>query len=121
MASRSQIAETVSRLFAAAGDVVRPASVIRSTPGGYDPAAGGPGAPVVATTAASALFDHAARPRFGLVEGLATSPNQESIWLAGCAFAPLPGDRLVIDGTTRVVEAAHNLFEADALFLVVAE
>jgi hypothetical protein len=121
MARRGQIAETVNRLFAAAGDVVRPATVTRSTPGAYDPANGGPGAPVVASTSASALYDHAARPRFGLVDGLTVAPNQENLWLAGCGFAPAPGDVITIDGTQRVIRAAHDLFEAGALHLVVAE
>lgn len=121
MASRSQIADTVNRLFSAAGDVVRPATISRGTAGAYDPAIGGPGEPVVTTTSASALFDHAARPRFGLVDGLTVSPNQESLWLAGCGFVPQPGDRIAIDGTTRVIQSAHDLFEAGALILVVAE
>lgn len=121
MLRRSQIAETVNRLFAAAGDVVRPATLSRCTPGAYDPARGGPGEPLVSISSARALFDHAARPRFGLVDGLVVSPNQETVWLAGCGFAPLPGDTLSIDGTARVIQSAHDLFEAGALYLVVAE
>lgn len=121
MARRSQIADTVSRLFAAAGDVVRPATVSRSSTGTYDPASGGPGEPTVTTTTASALFDHAARPRFGLVDGLTVSANQEALWLSGCGFAPQPGDRVIIDGTVRVIQSAQDLFEIGALFLIVAE
>ncbi|GEM_PF-2589319 len=121
MARRSQIAATVTRLFAAAGDVVRPATVSRSTAASYDPTMGGPGEPTVSITIGSALFDHAARPRFGLVDGLTVSANQEALWLSGCAFAPQPGDRITIDGTTRVIQSAQDLFEIGALFLIVAE
>lgn len=121
MPSRNDFAATVRRVFAAAGDLARPAELIRHAPGGYDPASG---APTVGETAASgcrALFDHDARPRFGLTEGLEIGPDEVPIWLSGAGFAPRPGDRLAVDGAERTIRYARNLLDADVLFLVVAK
>jgi hypothetical protein len=121
MPSRQQIAATVARLFAAAGEVVRPATLSRGTAGTYDPASGGPGETGVTASAAMVLFDTNARPRFGLADGLAIPPSQELLWVTGCSFAPQAGDTITIDGITRTIHDAVDLFHTGALFQVAAQ
>lgn len=121
MPRRRQIAATVARLFSAAGDVARPAVISRGVPGAYDPALGGPGEATVNSSAALVLFDANARPRFGLADGLTVLPNQELLWATGCGFAPQAGDTITIDGTTRTIQDAVDLFHLGVLFQVAAQ
>lgn len=118
---RDALAATVRRAFASVGDLARPATLRRAVPGGYDPETGAPQAPPQEDACeCRALADGAGRPRFAL-EGLELAPDEAAYWLAGCAFAPRPGDDLTIDGTTRSLRAVRNLLDADALWLVVAK
>ncbi len=120
MPSRAELSATVRRLFAAAGDLVHPATLSRATPADYDPETGAPAAPETAETACSALFDHAVRPRFDLLDGIEIADGEIVVWLSGAGFAPQGGDRLAIDGTVRAVRAVRDVLGAGALYLVIA-
>ncbi len=119
MPRRADLAATVARLFAAAGDLAQAATLIRSEPGVYDPATGAAGMPTTNASSCTVLFDQAARPRFSLLDGLEAGPGEQMAWLHGATFAPRAGDRLAVGGSSRVVNAVGNLH--DLLFVLVCK
>ncbi|MBY0430330.1 MAG: hypothetical protein K2Q10_03960 [Rhodospirillales bacterium] len=116
MPSRARLAETVSRAFDMAGDLIHPAVLTRAEPGAYDPATGRPTAPLVRECRGRALPDR--KPKTAFTD-LMVKPGQLAVWLTSLSFAPREGDSIAIDGETRIIRFAEEL--PGALFLVVAE
>lgn len=119
MLRRADMAATVARLFAVAGDLAQAATLIRSDPAPYDPADGTTGVPTVSASTCTVLFDRATRPRFSLLEGIEAAPGEQMAWLHSAAFAPEVGDHLEVAGRRRVISAVGNLH--DLLFVVVCK
>lgn len=119
MGRRADLAATVQRALAQAGDVVRVVSLSRSETGTYDPESGMPDAPAVSESGGLAFFGTGGR-RPVEAEGLVIEPEDAVLWLAAVDFAPRPGDILTIDGRERTLRGVEDLAGAGVLYLAVA-
>jgi len=119
MAARGDLAATVRRALAQAGDVVRLATLTRREPGAYDPRSGEPGVPAVSECGGLAFFGRSGRLP-AEADGLVIEPEDAVLWLAAVDFAPLPGDTVTIDGRARVLRGVEDLAGAGVLYLAVA-